>query len=120
MFIIITIISFSILPRLYIGPGAPPQNVQGYNTSSTSIRVTWKEVPEDKQHGDIISYTVMYKRTTNVTYKSVEVTPISGKFAELNGLDEYTFYDIKVLAATNVGNGPASNPIKVQTDEDSE
>nr|XP_058950117.1 protein sidekick-1-like [Pocillopora verrucosa] len=95
-----------------------PQNVQGYNTSSTSIRVTWKEVPEDKQHGDIISYTVMYKRTTNVTYKSVEVTPISGKFAELNGLDEYTFYDIKVLAATNVGNGPASNPIKVQTDED--
>ena len=58
MFIIITIISFSILPRLYIGPG-DPQNVQGYNTSSTSIRVTWKEVPEDKQHGDIISYTVM-------------------------------------------------------------
>ena len=62
----------------------------------------------------------MYKRTTNVTYKSVEVTPISGKFAELNGLDKYTFYDIKVLAATNEGNGPASIPIKVQTDEDSE
>ena len=75
-------------------------------------------MPEDKQHGDIIRYTVMYNRTTNVAYKS-EVTPISGKFVELKGLDEYTFYDIKVLAATNVGDGPASDPVKVQTDEDS-
>ena len=76
-------------------------------------------MPEDKQHGDIIRYTVMYKRTTNVAYKSVNVTQIPGKFVELEGLDEYTFYDIKVLAATNVGNGPASDPVKVQTDEDS-
>ena len=76
-------------------------------------------MPEDKQHGDIIRYTVMYKRTTNVAYKSEEVTPISGNFVELKGLDEYTFYDIKVLAATNVGDGPASDPIKIQTDEDS-
>ena len=76
-------------------------------------------MPENKQHGDIIRYTVMYKRTTNVAYKLEEVTPISGKFVELKGLDEYTFYDIKVLAATNVGNGPASDPITVQTDEDS-
>ena len=76
-------------------------------------------MPEDKQHGDIIRYTVMYKGTTNVAYKSVEVTQIPGKFVELEGLDEYTFYDIKVLAATNVGNGPASDPITVQTDEDS-
>ena len=76
-------------------------------------------MPENKQHGDIIRYTVMYKRTTNVAYKSVKVTQIPGKFVELEGLDEYTFYDIKVLAATNVGDGPASDPVKVQTDEDS-
>ena len=101
--------------RLFTGPGAPPQNVQGYNTSSTSINVTWNEVPKDKQHGYIIRYTVMYKNTTNVIYESV--TPISGKFVELEELDKFTFYDIKVLAATNLGNGPASFPIKVRTDE---
>ena len=117
IFIIITIRSFPILPRLSIGPGAPPQNVTGYNTSSTSINVTWNEVPKDKQHGIISHYTVMYRNMTNVTYKSV--TPISGKFLELEKLDEFTFYDIKVLAATNIGDGPASVPIKVQTDEDS-
>lgn len=117
--IIVIIISFFILPRLCIGPGAPPQNVTGYNTSSTSINVTWNEVPEDKQHGDINRYTVMYNKTTNVINKS-EVTKISEKIVELKGLDKYTIYDIKVLAATDVGDGPASDPIKVQTDEDSE
>lgn len=114
--IIVIIISFFILPRLFIGPGAPPQNVTGYNTSSTSINVTWNEVPKDKQHGDITRYTVMYNKTTNVINKS-EVTE---KFFELKVLDKYTIYDIKVLAATSVGDGPASDPIKVQTDEDSE
>ena len=117
--IIVIIISFFILPRLFIGPIAPPQNVTGYNTSSTSINVTWNEVPEDKQHGDIIRYTVMYNKTTNVINKS-EVTQISEKIVELKGLDKYTIYDIKVLAATKIGDGPASDPIKVQTDEDSE
>ena len=114
--IIVIIISFFILFRLFIGPGDPPQNVTGYNTSSTSINVTWNEVPEDKQNGDIIRYTVMYNKTTNVINKS-EVTE---KFFELKVLDKYTIYDIKVLAATKIGDGPASDPIKVQTDEDSE
>lgn len=114
--IIVIIISFFILPRLFIGPDAPPQNVTGYNISSTSINVTWNEVPEDKQNGDIIRYTVMYNKTTNVINKS-EVTE---KFFELKVLDKYTIYDIKVLAATKIGDGPASDPIKVQTDEDSE
>ena len=117
--IIVIIISFFILPRLFIGPDAPPQNVIGYNTSSTSINVTWNEVPEDKQHGDIIRYTVMYNKTTNFINKS-EVTQISEKIVELKRLDKYTIYDIKVLAATKIGDGPASDPIKVQTDEDSE
>ena len=114
--IIVIIISFFILPRLFIGPTAPPQNVTGYNTSSTSINVTWNEVPKDKQHGDIIRYTVMYNKTTNVINKS----EVSEKFFELKGVDKYTIYDFKVLAATRIGDGPASDPIKVQTDEDSE
>ena len=76
-------------------------------------------MPEDQQNGDIIRYTVMYNKTTNVINKS-EVTQISEKVLELKGLDKYTIYDIRVLAATEIGNGPASDPMKVQTDEDSE
>lgn len=111
-------IFYSILLHICIAPDAPPQNVSGYNISSTSIIVIWDEVPEDKQHGDIIYYTVMYKNVTQGQYKSVKVVPISGNFLELKGLDKYTFYDIKVSAATTVGSGPQSNLIKVRTDED--
>lgn len=72
-------------------------------------------MPEDKQHGDIKYYTIMYKNTTNLTHE----IKITGMFYELENLTKYTFYDIKVSAATRVGSGPASKPIKVRTDEDS-
>lgn len=72
-------------------------------------------MPEDKQHGDIKYYTIMYKNTTNLTHE----IKITGMFYELENLTKYTFYDIKVSAATRVGSGPASKPIKVRTDQDS-
>ena len=72
-------------------------------------------MPEDKQHGDIKYYTIMYKNTTNLTHE----IKITGMFYELENLTKYTFYDIKVSAATRVGSGPASKPIRVRTDEDS-
>lgn len=76
-------------------------------------------MPKDKQHGDIQYYTIMYKNTTNLTHEFELITKITGKFYELENLTKYTFYDIKVSAATRVGSGPASKPFKVRTDEDS-
>ena len=97
-------------------PGAPPQSVTGHHTSSTSISVSWGEVPADKQHGDINSYTVTYKKIPGGTDKSKTVTV---KTAELDGLEKYTNYSIKVLATTMKGDGPPSEPITVSTDQDS-
>lgn len=74
-------------------------------------------MPEDKRHGDIKYYTIIYKNTTNLTHEFELIT--KKKFYELENLTKYTFYDIKVSAATRVGSGPASKPIKVRTDEDS-
>ena len=74
-------------------------------------------MPEDKQHDDIKYYTILYKKMTNISYESVLVTPIPGGFIELKGLNKYIFYDIRVSAATRVGSGPASDPIKVCTDQ---
>ena len=42
-------------------PSAPPTLVQGYNTSSTSIFVSWGVVPVLDQNGVILSYTVTYE-----------------------------------------------------------
>lgn len=88
----------------------------GHNTSSTSISVSWVEVPADKQNGEIIHYTVIYRKIPGGTDNSKTVKT---KTAELEGLEKYTKYSIKVLAATINGDGPPSVSIIVWTDQDS-
>ena len=101
-----------------IEPNAPPVNVQGHNTSSTSIWVDWATVPVADQNGIILTYTVSYmafpggiSRTAVVSVPTTHVT--------LRGLEEYTNYSILVFASTVKGDGNASDPIVVTTDEDS-
>ena len=43
-----------------IEPNVPPANVQGHNTSSTSIWVDWDAFPIADQNGIILTYTVAY------------------------------------------------------------
>ena len=43
-----------------IEPNAPPANIQGHNTSSTSIWVDWDAVPIANQNGIILTYTMTY------------------------------------------------------------
>ena len=101
-----------------IEPNAPPANIQGHNTSSTSIWVDWETVPVAYQNGIILTYTVTYRalpagilQTAKVRAPSTQVT--------LRGLKKYTNYSIFVFASTAKGDGNASDPITVTTDEDS-
>ena len=101
-------------------PGAPPDNVRGQKASSTSILVQWGIVPEDKQHGEIIRYTIFYWETEKVPQETKEKQVLSPRREEtLSGLAKYTYYSIQVLASTSQGGGPRSSPIQVLTDEDS-
>ena len=103
---------------LFTEPNAPPVNVRGHNTSSTSILVQWGEVPAADQNGIILSYTVTYKALPNGNEQSENVTAPTTQ-ATLTGLNEYTNYSISVFASTAKGAGNASAPIMVITDEDS-
>ena len=113
--------SFSIfLPcfHSFVEPTAPPTNVQGHNTSSTSILVQWGNVPAADQNGVILSYTVTYQalpdgspQTNVVSAPTTQVT--------LTGLNEYANYSITVFASTVMGDGNVSSPEIVITDEDS-
>ena len=101
-----------------IEPNAPPANIQGHNTSSTSIWVDWETVPVAYQNGIILTYTVTYRalpagilQTAKVRAPSTQVT--------LRGLKKYTNYSTFVFASTGKGDGNASDPITVTTDEDS-
>ncbi|XP_078352640.1 hemicentin-1-like isoform X3 [Oculina patagonica] len=98
-------------------PSVAPENIRGHNTSSTSILVAWDEVPTDKQHGNILHYTVVYRELKDVTAVKKQVNSTTRK-TELTQLKKYTEYSIQVLATTAKGDGPRSVPITVRTDQD--
>ena len=99
-------------------PDGAPQNVQGQNSSSTSILVMWDEVPADQQNGIITGYNITYQSQTENDDGTVQVNG-SVRQTELTNLREYVDYNITVFAFTVRGDGPASVPIVVRTDQDS-
>ena len=101
-----------------IEPSAPPLNVQGHNTSSTSIWVDWDTVPVADQNGIILTYTVTYMAFPGgIPMTAVVSAPAT--YVTLSSLEEYTNYSILVFASTVKGDGNASDAIIVPTDEDS-
>ena len=99
-------------------PNAPPSNVTGHNASSTSIFVSWGQVPFLDQNGVIVSYTVTYTWLPNGPAETKTVLAPATQ-TTLTGLNEYTNYSITVFASTSKGGGDQSTPIVVITDEDS-
>ena len=99
-------------------PDSPPQIVTGRNTSSTSILVIWYKVPAEQQNGIITGYTITYQSQTENDNGTVQVNG-SVRQTELTNLKEYVNYNITVFASTVKGDGPATVPIVVRTDQDS-
>ena len=92
--------------------------MQGQNRSSTSILVKWNEVPAVEQNGIITGYTITYKSQTENDNGNVQVNG-SVRQTVLTYLKEYVNYNITVFASTVKGNGPATVPIILRTDQDS-
>ena len=108
----------STLLSLLIAPSAAPVSLQGHNKSSTSIFVTWGQVPPSDQNGVILNYTVSYKEASHGSEQTVTVDEPTNS-TTLKGLNEYTNYFFTVFASTIKGAGIVSEPIFVITDEDS-
>ena len=75
-------------------------------------------MPDEKKHGNIRYYTVIYKESKEGEEEKEQVISPKRKI-ELTRLEMYTDYTIQVLAATVKGDGPRSDPIFVKTDQDS-
>lgn len=100
-------------------PSAPPSDVRANSTGTTSILVRWGGVPVVDQNGVILGYAVTYKALPDSGPQTKLVSAPTTQ-ATLTGLKNYTNYSITVLAFTVKGDGPASVPIVVIIDEDSE
>ena len=78
----------------------------------------WNDVPAAEQNGIITGYTITYKSQTENDNGNVQVSG-SVRETQLTNLKEYVNYNITVYASTVKGDGPASDPTVVRTDQDS-
>lgn len=116
----------------YTVPSSPPTRVLATNNgSSTSLWITWSDVPDIDQNGVITSFVIGYwlkddigsRVNLNVSKASVSSPAKRRKRASgasydyvLEGLRIWTEYYV-VVAAVTVGQGPFSEPYLVRTDE---
>ncbi|XP_022804392.1 phosphatidylinositol phosphatase PTPRQ-like [Stylophora pistillata] len=98
-------------------PITAPSNVRGHNTRSTSIRVEWDDALALDENCTIMSYNITYHSLTENHSDSITVN-YSVRQETLKDLKEFVSYCIRVFASTKKGDGPASNPIIVRTDQD--
>ena len=99
-------------------PTGSPIDVQGHNTSSTSILVQWGNVPESQRNGIIANYIVTYQVPSEGD-EQTKVVNATATQVTLMGLNEYTVYSIRLSASTFKGVGPKSESKEVRTDQDS-
>jgi len=106
----------------YLVPNAPPDNVQALTSSSTAILVTWDPVPEIDRNGIIIQYEGEFNQSTlnEISTSNLTTTNASQLMVELEGLEEYVEYSVRVRAYTSVGSGPFSVAVVTRTLEDGE
>ena len=90
----------------------------GHNASSTTIFVSWRQLPFLDQNGVIVSYTVSYRALPSGSSQTKKVTAPANQ-TTLTRLNKYTYYSITVFASTSKGGGNQSTLIVVITDEDS-
>ena len=123
-FICVAFIGFALFKNrlisvfvLTVVPSLPPTDIRAYNTSSTSLTVTWNPVPQGYTHGIVLGYLVFYKRQQDLDGNFINASSLVFS-ADLEGLDKFTVYVVKVLAFTIKGNGVISNETSVKTHED--
>lgn len=110
----------SFNPLLKLEPSAPPQDISCTSPSSTSILVSWKPPPVEKQNGIITAYSIKYIGIDGEDVKPHEILGISSDSTQylLEQLEKWTEYRISVTAHTDVGPGPESLAVLIRTDED--
>ena len=96
--------------------------MQALTRSSTAILVTWDPVPEIDRNGIITQYEVEFNQSTfnEISTSNLTITNGPRLMLELDGLEEYVDYSVRVRAYTSVGPGPFNVAVVNRTLEDGE
>lgn len=99
-------------------PSEPPVITEANSSTSTSIELKWTEVTR-LNGAPLLGYGIIYKRNNeNFRREIMKSVPQTPRESELEDLQKFTEYTIRVYAFTRYGNGVASQPILLRTQED--
>ena len=99
-------------------PDLPPAGITANVSSSTSIAVSWKPVPQDYANGVVLGYRVLFAAAAEPQAKHNFTVPFNFSAFEINGLMKFTNYCVQVLAFTKKGDGKMSDCLYALTDMD--
>jgi len=90
-------------------PKAPPLQVTAFNSSSTSIMVTWQNLTASTVPGILLGYVLRYIKADDDNAALVlEVKLDLRTYYDVTHLEAYTLYNISVAGYTRTGAGNLS------------
>ena len=98
-------------------PDRPPVDVVVWTPHSTSIHVSWNEVPNGYKNGIIRGYKVHYTELQQNAPTGTENIPPFERSLSITGLRKFTQYNVTVLAYTSKGDGVTTSTV-MMTDQD--
>lgn len=95
-------------------PEAPPSNVTAMAKSTTSINISWSEVPWKERNGDIIKYNLeVFNSSLHIIYNDTALGNETSLVVK--NLEVFSNYSAKVQAETSEGRGPFSGLVNATT-----
>ena len=102
----------------FVVSSAPPENIKMKNTSSTSLLVSWQQIPLRQRNGIITGYKIDYRETKTLNWASETVAKQMS--VEITGLEKYRWYEMRINGRTSQGVGIGNATLLILTDEDGE
>uniref|UniRef100_T1JAL8 Down syndrome cell adhesion molecule-like protein Dscam2 n=1 Tax=Strigamia maritima TaxID=126957 RepID=T1JAL8_STRMM len=104
-------------------PGGPPRHVQVVAVDSQTLKVTWKAPSTDVWFGEILGYNIGFRPENgshSFSFRKMELfnDDKSTYHFLVMGLKKFTRYVLVVQAFNRHGNGPSSEDVFAQTQED--
>ena len=115
-----------IVLTIRTAPSASPEMINVSSVRSSSIDVSWGEVPCLHCNGEITGYVIMYKKKGGregggegrqmSRQSQVEMIMVDGHTVTINDLDLLTEYSVMVAGVNSAGTGQFSEPVTVVTE----
>uniref|UniRef100_A0A671KTN5 Protein sidekick-1-like n=1 Tax=Sinocyclocheilus anshuiensis TaxID=1608454 RepID=A0A671KTN5_9TELE len=109
-----------VMQTLQSNPDVAPTNLTVFSASETSLRIRWEPLPEAAYNGnpESVGYRVRAQRADGLGQpRMVTVSERLSREATVEGLEEWTEYELSIQAFNGIGPGPWSSPVLGKTKE---